>query len=143
MNKLAGKEFVGAITSKPYKVNTNGEVGLSTTYVVKKGSATDIILCFLSVTRATHYADSTAYDMWMGPKNIFNARTINVLITELCDLINSTISPGDDQIEYWVESESKWNLFPNKDLDLKTVSVLVLLAGLSKEFSAARDKRTD
>ncbi|KAJ2757040.1 hypothetical protein GGI19_000393, partial [Coemansia pectinata] len=139
-NKLAGKECLEAITSKLYTVNADGEVDFSTTNAVKNGKAADIILSSLSVTLATRYADSTAYDMWMGLKNTFNVRTTNVLITELCDLLNSAMSPGDDPIKYWVESASKWNMFPNKDLDLKTVSVLVRLAGLSKEYSAVRDK---
>ncbi|KAJ1661505.1 hypothetical protein GGF38_003589, partial [Coemansia sp. RSA 25] len=50
------------------------------------------------------------------------------------------MSPGDSPIEYWMDSESKWNLFPNKDLDLKTIGILVRLAGLSKDYSPVRDK---
>ncbi|KAJ2106282.1 hypothetical protein IW146_007855 [Coemansia sp. RSA 922] len=140
-NKLAAKECLEAITTKLYTAgNDDAEVSMSPTNAVKNGKAASYILSTLLDTLATRYADSTAYDMWVGLKNTFNVRTTNVLITELRDLLNSTMSPGDDPIEYWVESESKWNLFPNKDLNLKTVSILVRLAGLSKEYSAVRDK---
>ncbi|KAJ2738886.1 hypothetical protein GGI20_006202, partial [Coemansia sp. BCRC 34301] len=139
-NRMASKDCLAVATKKMYTVGYDGEKEFTSADSVKNGKAADILLSSLSPNLATRYADSTAYDMWTGIMNTFNLRTTNVLISELRELLTRTMSPGDNPIEYWVESESQWNLFPNKDLDLKTISILVRLAGLSKDYSAVRDK---
>ncbi|KAJ2692272.1 hypothetical protein H4218_006375, partial [Coemansia sp. IMI 209128] len=102
-NLLYAKDCYEAIASKLYE-EKDGDKVFSAANGVKNGKAASIILQSLSSTLAVRYADGTAYEMWKGIKDTFNVRTTNVLITELRELLTSSMASGDNPVEYWMES---------------------------------------
>ncbi|KAJ1955849.1 hypothetical protein GGI12_005462, partial [Dipsacomyces acuminosporus] len=139
-NVLRGKGCYDAASTELRQPNAKNVLQFSSADAVKDGKAAAIIQDFMSDTLASKFVDSTAHEMWTGIESMFNIRTTNVLISELRDLLTTSMDPHENPVEYWVSTGNKWSNFPHLELDLKTVSPLVRLAGLSQDFSSVRDK---
>ncbi|KAJ1888213.1 hypothetical protein LPJ66_008688 [Kickxella alabastrina] len=126
------KDCYEAVASELATHDANGFKVFTPANAIKNGRAASIIMDAISVFLAAHFTESSAFEMWPTLNTTFDIRTTNVFISELRDLLNTAMASGDNPLEYWDESESKWNLFPHLDLDLKTISPLVRLAGLSE-----------
>ncbi|KAJ1945330.1 hypothetical protein GGF37_001753, partial [Kickxella alabastrina] len=51
---------------------------------------------------AACFTESTAFEMWATLNTTFDIKTTNVLISELCELLNTAMASGDNPVEYWV-----------------------------------------